>query len=325
MEDALGSGHGRLQDIEFVAEILDRLKEALRIQHEFDQHADGHEADQGLESSVPEGGDDGGDAEELDGGIEESEGQDGVLIRFHVDAVELGELVTRFALAIKELHDAHPADVLLQERVDAGDGGADAAVGVAHPVAEDPRRQKDEGHHRKRRQRQPPVHLHHDEDEHQQQEGVVDHRRDTRGEQIVEGVDVGGDAGDQAADRAVVVKTHGQALQALEDFLAQVVHGVLADPLHHAHLQVLEEKSARQRGQVQQRHRGDAAPARRARQIAMQRRHDVAVHGNFENFGAGRRERRDREGQQRGDGHPSGVGAQVPHQPAGETPVVGFP
>ena len=40
------------------------------------------------------------------------------------------------ALAIEELQHDHAADVLLQVRINAGDGDADAAIGIAHPVAE---------------------------------------------------------------------------------------------------------------------------------------------------------------------------------------------
>ena len=82
---------------------------------------------------------------------------------------------------------------------------------------------------------------------------------DAGGEQIVERVHVGGHARDQPPHRAAVVKAHGQALQALEDLLAQVVHRLLADFLHHAHLQVLKGESQRQRRQEQQGHPSQAA------------------------------------------------------------------
>ena len=76
-----------------------------------------------------------------------------------------------------------------------------------------------------------------------EQDEIVEHGDDAGGEQIVQGVHVGGDARDQAADRAAVEKAHGQALQMLENFLAQVVHGFLADPLHDAHLDVLQRET----------------------------------------------------------------------------------
>jgi hypothetical protein len=86
-EYAFGSGHGGLQDVEFFAEILNRQKETLRVLHEGDEHADFDEAGERAQSAVPEGDGDGGDAEKLHGGIEQREGQNGVLIGVHVGAV----------------------------------------------------------------------------------------------------------------------------------------------------------------------------------------------------------------------------------------------
>ena len=48
--------------------------------------------------------------------------------------LKLGELLARFFFAVEELHDAHAADVFLEEGVDARDGRADAAIGVADLV-----------------------------------------------------------------------------------------------------------------------------------------------------------------------------------------------
>ena len=42
LEDALGGGHGGLQDVEFFAEVLNRAEEALRVLHEGDEHAEAH-------------------------------------------------------------------------------------------------------------------------------------------------------------------------------------------------------------------------------------------------------------------------------------------
>ena len=70
LENAFGGGHGRLQDIELVAQVLNGLEESLRVLHEGDEHADGHHAGQRSQAAVPEDGNDGDDAEEFDGGIE---------------------------------------------------------------------------------------------------------------------------------------------------------------------------------------------------------------------------------------------------------------
>ena len=87
------------------------------------------------DAADPEDERDGGDTEKFHGGIEEREGQDGVFVSQHVVAVALDEFLAGALLAVEDLHDAHAGDVFLQEGVDAGDGGADAAVGVANELA----------------------------------------------------------------------------------------------------------------------------------------------------------------------------------------------
>ena len=107
-----------------------------------------------------------------------------------------------------------------------------------------------EGDHGKSGQGQLPIHAQHDENEENQKKSVVHHGRDAGGEKVVQGVHVGGHASDQAADGAAVVEAHRQALQVLEDLLPQVVHGVLADLLHDANLEIHKSKAQRQRRQV---------------------------------------------------------------------------
>ncbi len=71
-EDAFGGGHGRLQDIELVAQILDGLKEALRVLHEGDEHADRDRAGQRSQAAIPEDGNDRDDAKKFDRRVEEA-------------------------------------------------------------------------------------------------------------------------------------------------------------------------------------------------------------------------------------------------------------
>ena len=76
------------------------------------------------------------------------------------------------------------------------------------------------GHDGEGDQRQAPVEPeehHHDAGEDHQ---VAEDRDDAGGEHLVEGVDVGGHPGDQAADRVLVVEAQRQALEAAEDLPA---------------------------------------------------------------------------------------------------------
>ena len=122
--------------LNFSLKILNRPEEALRVLHEGDQHADLQRSGDHAHAADPKEQRDAGHAEKFDGRVEKGERVDRVLVRFHVDAIQFGELLARFALAVEELHHGHAADVFLQERVDARDGRADAAVGVAHVIAE---------------------------------------------------------------------------------------------------------------------------------------------------------------------------------------------
>ena len=66
-ENPLARSHGRLQDIEFFAQILDRTEEALGVLHEGDQHADFHEARERAQSAIPKNNRDGRGAEQFNG------------------------------------------------------------------------------------------------------------------------------------------------------------------------------------------------------------------------------------------------------------------
>ena len=99
-----------------------------------------------------------GDAEKFDGGIEEREGENGVVPSYHIVAIAICEFDAGFALAIEYLHHAHAGNVFLQKSIDARDGGADAAVGVAHESAEEICDHEDEREHGKRVECKATVH-----------------------------------------------------------------------------------------------------------------------------------------------------------------------
>ena len=143
-----------------------------------------------------------------------------------------------------------PRDVLLREAVDAGDGGAHAAVALAHVVAEDARDDENERQHGKGQQRQPPVDGEHHDGHDGQHEEVVDDGQNAVGEHVVDGVHVGGQARDQAAHGVDVEEAHVHALHVAEDVAAQVEHDLLAGPLHQVGLDELQGISSDQKGEV---------------------------------------------------------------------------
>src|SRR5437762_3618813 len=231
-ENALGCRHGGLEDVEFLAEILNRPEKALREQGERGEDAKSKPAGENAVSAGTINQRNRGETEKLERGIEESVSENGIAPGQHVVAIALLEFVHGFALAIEELHDAHAGNVFLEESIDAGDGGADAAIRVANELAENHGDDEDAGQDGESVQGEAAVNLEEEHGHDHEEEEVVDHGNDAGGEKIVKGVDVGGHPGNQTADGIAVKVAHRQTLHVAEYFAAHVVHGLLTDALH---------------------------------------------------------------------------------------------
>src|SRR6266851_5823799 len=131
LEDALGGGHGGLEDVELFAEVLNRAEEALGEHGEGGENAKSEAAGKDANSTGPKDQRDGGEAEEFDSRIEESVSENRVAPGEHIVAIALLKFLDGFAFAVEELHDAHSGNVFLKKSVDAGNGRADAAIRVA--------------------------------------------------------------------------------------------------------------------------------------------------------------------------------------------------
>ena len=142
LEDAFTCGHGRLEDVVLLAEVLNGAEEALGVLHEGDDHADADGAEPAVgvhrrTAAQPDDAGDGDRAEQIHGGVVEGVGHDGVFEGVHVLAVHGREITEGALFAVEELHYRHAAHMLLRVGVDVGDGCADAAVGVADVGAEE--------------------------------------------------------------------------------------------------------------------------------------------------------------------------------------------
>src|SRR5437879_5320540 len=177
LEDALGCSHGGLEDVELFAEVLNGAEEALGEHGEGGENTKGEAAGKNANSTGPKDQGNGGEAEKLDRGIEESVSENGVAPGEHVVAITLLEFIHGFALAIEELHDAHSENIFLEERVYAGNGRADAAIGVATEVAENPGDSEDAGEDGKSVQRKAAVDLEEQHGHDHEEEEVVDQDR----------------------------------------------------------------------------------------------------------------------------------------------------
>ena len=147
-----------MQDVEFFAEVLNRTEKARGIHGEGGEHAQAETAGENTVAAGPVNQCDRGNAEKFDSWIEKCKGEDGIAPRQHVVTVALREFHAGFALAIEYLHHSHAGNVFLQKSIDASDGGADAAVGVAHELAEEVRDHKNERQHGESVERETPVH-----------------------------------------------------------------------------------------------------------------------------------------------------------------------
>ncbi len=102
LEDALGSGHGGLQDVEFFAEVLNGAEKARGVHREGREHAEAEAAGEHAVAAGPVDQSDRRDAEKFDSGIEERESEDGIAPRQHVVAIAICEFDAGFALAIEQ-------------------------------------------------------------------------------------------------------------------------------------------------------------------------------------------------------------------------------
>ena len=236
-------------------------------------------------------------------------------------------------LAVEELHHRHAGDVLLGEGVDFGGGRALAAVALAHLAAEDAGDEEDCGNDEEGEQGERPAHAHHDDDGEAEHEDVVEDGQDAGGEHLVEGVDIGGDAGDETADGILVVEGGGHALEVAEDLATHVEHDLLAGPLHEVGLEEFEEEGEKERGEVEAGDERDAADGRDGvvAEVARQPgelfgrlgRH-VGVDGDGDEERAGDVAEGFDENGEEGQAGLQLVGLQVGEQTAHQARVVGF-
>jgi hypothetical protein len=156
-----------------------------------------------------------------------------------VDGVEGGEIAL---LPAEQLDGRHAGNPFLEKRVDPRNPEPHGAVRVAHVDPEPLRHERNEREDGKGHDRQAPVHPDENRHDADQREQVAEDRHHTRGEQLVERVDVGGHAGHQPPDRIPVVERDVEHLEPRVDLHPQIEHDALPDHLHRGGLQVFERE-----------------------------------------------------------------------------------
>ena len=91
-EDAFGRRHRSLEDVVFIAQILDGPEEAMRILHEGHQRAQGGDSAEGLVATEPDHHRDRQRRQDFDHRVVERVRQDGIFECQHVRGIDLFEL-----------------------------------------------------------------------------------------------------------------------------------------------------------------------------------------------------------------------------------------
>ncbi len=178
LEDALGAGHGALQDVELLGQVLNRTIEPAHVLEKRGDDAHGQRALQHVQSAVPEDERHGDGGHQLDDRPEQRVVSDRSQVGLQVFGVDLLELAELGALAAEELDHAHAGDPLLQKRVDPGEPHADVAIRAAHVLAKPVGGEPDGRQHQERDERQLPAHEQHHAYNKDQGEDVPEHGHD---------------------------------------------------------------------------------------------------------------------------------------------------
>ncbi len=241
LEDALGPGHGALQERVALRQEADRLEELADVLGEGDEEREGDRvvAD-AAQAGEPEDARDAERADHLDARVEHGLVIDGALVGVPVADVDHVELRAHGLFAHEGLHDRDAVDLLVQERVEARGARAHVAVRLARALADVVDDRADDGQRQERDDRQAPVERDHHRDDADEGDDVPHGVERARREQLAHGVDVVGGARDEAPDRGAVVVAEAQALEEEEDRRAQVGHGARPGELHRVHLRERE-------------------------------------------------------------------------------------
>ena len=134
--DLLHRGHRRLERVVELAELLQRVEEAVQVADEGDQHADLERVAADQRAAVPEDDDDGDRRDELDEREVQAALHDGARVDVAVGGVgDLQPLVVAL-LAAERLEHADPRDRLLQVGAHVADLVAHLGVGARRARAE---------------------------------------------------------------------------------------------------------------------------------------------------------------------------------------------
>ena len=107
LEHALARRHRRLQDVVFLAQVLNRTEEPLRVLHERDQDANRCHAPDHVIPAKPDNARNGNCRQYFDHRVVHRVRHDGVFERLHVRGVDVGKFIEGALLTIEKLQHQH--------------------------------------------------------------------------------------------------------------------------------------------------------------------------------------------------------------------------
>ena len=160
--------------------------------------------------------------------------------------------MTLFRLPVEDLDQLHGRQILRQVGVQGGDLGSGDPVGGAVDPGEQPGQKENHGQQDKAQKRQFPLQEQHDARVAQDQHHVFHHGHKDGGEQLVEGLHVVGDPGDDPPDGGDVKEPQGQLVDVGEDLLPERKDDGLTQLLEHEDLDHVADGGQNQQSDVEQ-------------------------------------------------------------------------
>ena len=284
VEDLVERRAGSQERVEELRERLDGIEEVRQEEHEREQRPDRDRVVEVERAAVAEHDRRRDCAEQADEREVPGVQVDGAQVRPAVGVADLAEALGVGALAPEGLHDARAREILGQRRRHVAQALAHPPVGARRVPAEEPCRERHQREEDERRQREAPVEVDQDGRRAEQEQRVLDARIEPVGDEVLERVDVVGQARDQPAGAVALEVAELERLDVLEEVAPQIGEDALPDPGR--------EVGLRHRGAPAEQ-RGDDEGQRPEDELAAIARHDAAVD----------RELRGQRGQQ-ADGRP---------------------
>ena len=238
----LEGGSRRLQGVEELAELLDRLEQVLQVEDEGGDRADGDRLVAVQPATEEQNAGDGSALGQLDHREVGRCDALGLEVGGELLLVHRGESARRRRLLGERLHDAHARQAFLQRGERVADPVAQHEIGPVRLASEPHRRLHDEWGDHERDQGELPAQRHHHDQRTGEDQGVDDEHRQALAHQLLQRLDVGGHAGHEHAGAVAVEELHRQLLGVAEDLVAQIAQEPLTD--------ATDERDRRPAGQI---------------------------------------------------------------------------